>query len=121
MSDEAMQAPGFRETADHRFHDDQHLLRREHAGGYRRGFRGDHSGELCDGEFFAGLGPRYPHHPVYSKMRKSGILLILLDESTASVDPENETIIQKAIGRLIENKTVLIAYKPRSIVACGRP
>ncbi|SYZ33387.1 Iron import ATP-binding/permease protein IrtA [Propionibacterium australiense] len=53
-------------------------------------------------------------------MRKSDILLILLDESTASIDPENETIIQKAIGRLIENKTVLIAYKPRSIVACDK-
>ena len=45
----------------------------------------------------------------------------MLDESTASIDPENETKIQKAIGRLIENKTVLIiAHKLRSIVACDK-
>ena len=47
--------------------------------------------------------------------------VILLDESTASIDPENETKIQKAIGRLIKNKTVLIiAHKLRSIVACDK-
>lgn len=47
--------------------------------------------------------------------------VILLDESTASLDPENETRIQEAIGRLIENKTVLIiAHKLRSIVACDQ-
>jgi len=45
--------------------------------------------------------------------------IILLDESTASIDPENETKIQQAIGRLIQNKTVLIiAHKLRSIVDC---
>ena len=42
--------------------------------------------------------------------------VILLDESTASIDPENETRIQQAIGKLIEDKTVLIiAHKLRSI------
>lgn len=47
--------------------------------------------------------------------------VILLDESTASIDPENETKIQEAIGRLIENKTVLIiAHKLRSIVDCDK-
>lgn len=47
--------------------------------------------------------------------------IILLDESTASIDPENETKIQEAIGRLIENKTVLIiAHKLRSIVDCDK-
>lgn len=47
--------------------------------------------------------------------------VILLDESTASIDPENETKIQKAIGRLIQDKTVLIiAHKLRSIVACDK-
>ena len=47
--------------------------------------------------------------------------VILLDESTASLDPENETKIQKAIGRLVANKTVLIiAHKLRSIVACDK-
>lgn len=47
--------------------------------------------------------------------------VILLDESTASIDPENETKIQEAIGKLIQNKTVLIiAHKLRSIVDCDR-
>lgn len=47
--------------------------------------------------------------------------VILLDESTASIDPENETKIQEAIGKLIQNKTVLIiAHKLRSIVECDK-
>lgn len=47
--------------------------------------------------------------------------IILLDESTASIDPENETKIQEAIGKLIENKTVLIiAHKLRSIIDCDK-
>lgn len=47
--------------------------------------------------------------------------VILLDESTASIDPENETKIQQAIGKLIENKTVLIiAHKLRSVVECDK-
>lgn len=47
--------------------------------------------------------------------------IILLDESTASIDPENETKIQEAIGTLIQNKTVLIiAHKLRSIVDCNK-
>ncbi len=47
--------------------------------------------------------------------------VILLDESTASIDPENETKIQQAIGKLIENKTVLIiAHKLRSVVDCDK-
>ena len=47
--------------------------------------------------------------------------VILLDESTASLDPENETKIQKALSRLIENKTVLIiAHKLRTIMDCDK-
>ena len=47
--------------------------------------------------------------------------IILLDESTASIDPENETKIQEAIGKLVQNKTVLIiAHKLRSIVECDK-
>ena len=34
--------------------------------------------------------------------------VILLDEATASLDAENETLIQQAILRLIKDKTVLI-------------
>lgn len=47
--------------------------------------------------------------------------IILLDESTASIDPENETKIQEAIGKLIRNKTVLIiAHRLRSIMDCNK-
>lgn len=47
--------------------------------------------------------------------------IILLDEATASLDPENETHVQKAIGELIRNKTVvMIAHRLRSIEACNQ-
>ena len=42
--------------------------------------------------------------------------VILLDEATASLDAENETAIQEALSRLIQNKTVLIiAHRMRTI------
>ncbi|MCR4598976.1 MAG: ABC transporter ATP-binding protein/permease [Acetatifactor sp.] len=42
--------------------------------------------------------------------------IILLDEATASLDAENETVIQEALSRLIKNKTVLIiAHRMRTI------
>ena len=34
--------------------------------------------------------------------------IILLDEATASLDVENETMIQTALSRLIKDKTVLV-------------
>lgn len=42
--------------------------------------------------------------------------IILLDEATASLDVENETLIQQALSRLIQNKTVLIiAHRMRTV------
>ena len=42
--------------------------------------------------------------------------VILLDEATASLDAENETEIQKALSKLIRNKTVLvIAHRMRTV------
>ena len=42
--------------------------------------------------------------------------VILLDEATASLDVENETLIQTALSRLIENKTVIIiAHRMRTV------
>jgi len=34
--------------------------------------------------------------------------IVILDEATAYIDPENEAVIQKAIGNLIRNKTVIV-------------
>ncbi len=42
--------------------------------------------------------------------------IILLDEASASLDVENETVIQEALSRLIRNKTVLvIAHRMRTV------
>lgn len=42
--------------------------------------------------------------------------IILLDEATASLDAENETMIQEAVSRLIRNKTVIIiAHRMRTV------
>ena len=47
--------------------------------------------------------------------------IVLLDESTASIDPETETKIQSAIEKLTNGRTVLmIAHRLRSIVNCDR-
>ncbi len=44
--------------------------------------------------------------------------IILLDEATASLDVENETLIQTALSRLIKNKTVLvIAHRMRTVAS----
>lgn len=42
--------------------------------------------------------------------------IILLDEATASLDVENETLIQESLSRLIKNKTVMIiAHRMRTV------
>ncbi|UTC64092.1 ABC transporter ATP-binding protein [Treponema sp. OMZ 788] len=42
--------------------------------------------------------------------------IILLDEATAALDPENETLIQEALSKLVKNKTVIvIAHRLRTI------
>lgn len=47
--------------------------------------------------------------------------IILLDEATASLDVENETFIQTALSRLIENKTVLvIAHRMRTVAGADK-
>lgn len=43
--------------------------------------------------------------------------IVLLDEATASLDPENELLIQEAIGALVKDKTVVvIAHRLHSII-----
>lgn len=47
--------------------------------------------------------------------------IILLDEATASLDVENETLIQSALSRLIQNKTVLvIAHRMRTVAGADK-
>ncbi len=42
--------------------------------------------------------------------------IILMDEATASLDVDNETVIQSALSKLIKNKTVLIiAHRMRTV------
>lgn len=47
--------------------------------------------------------------------------VILLDEATASLDVENETLIQSALSRLIKDKTVLvIAHRMRTVAGADK-
>lgn len=47
--------------------------------------------------------------------------IILLDEATASLDAENESKIQSALGELIKNKTVLIiAHRMRTVLGADK-
>ncbi|OQA19846.1 MAG: Lipid A export ATP-binding/permease protein MsbA [Firmicutes bacterium ADurb.Bin354] len=42
--------------------------------------------------------------------------VIILDEATANVDPENEDRLQKAIAKLTENKTIImIAHRLKTV------
>ena len=47
--------------------------------------------------------------------------IILLDEATASLDVENETLIQESLSKLIENKTVMIiAHRMRTVAGADQ-
>ncbi|VEP17548.1 ABC transporter HlyB/MsbA family protein [Hyella patelloides LEGE 07179] len=43
--------------------------------------------------------------------------IVILDEATAFIDPENESIIQQAISALVQNKTLLIIAHRLSTIA----
>ena len=48
--------------------------------------------------------------------------VILLDEATASLDVDNETMIQESLSQLIKNKTVMIiAHRMRTVAESGKP
>lgn len=47
--------------------------------------------------------------------------IVLLDEATAALDPENEVLIQKAIGALTQDKTVIvIAHRLRALAGADQ-
>lgn len=47
--------------------------------------------------------------------------IVLLDEATASLDPENEVLIQQAVSRLITGKTVIvIAHRLRTVAGADK-
>lgn len=47
--------------------------------------------------------------------------VVLLDEATSSLDPENEAEIQQAISRLVEGRTVVvIAHRLKTVVGADR-
>ena len=47
--------------------------------------------------------------------------VILLDEATASLDAENETLIQESLSKLIQNKTVMIiAHRLRTVAGADK-
>lgn len=47
--------------------------------------------------------------------------IVLLDEATSSVDPDNEVLIQEAINQLVKNKTlIVIAHRLKTIKAADQ-
>ena len=58
----------------------------------------------------------YTHLDVYKRQLLKDAPVILLDEATASLDVENESAVQAALSRLVQNKTVLIiAHRMRTV------
>ena len=46
--------------------------------------------------------------------------IVILDEATAYIDPENEAVIQKAVANLVKDKTVIvIAHRLSTITGAG--
>ncbi|MPM89792.1 Iron import ATP-binding/permease protein IrtA [bioreactor metagenome] len=46
--------------------------------------------------------------------------IVILDEATAYMDPENEAVLGKAISKLLKDKTVIvIAHRLSTIIHCN--
>ena len=47
--------------------------------------------------------------------------IVILDEATAYIDPENEAVVQRAVAKLVEDKTVIvIAHRLSTITDADR-
>ena len=46
--------------------------------------------------------------------------ILLLDEATASLDPDNECEVRSALATACKGKTVVIAHHPNTIVSADR-
>ena len=42
------------------------------------------------------------------RVQKGRALIVVLDEATAYIDPENEALVQRAVGKLVAGRTVLV-------------
>ena len=45
--------------------------------------------------------------------------VIILDEATAYIDPENEAVIQRAVAKLVKDKTVIVIAHRLSTITCA--
>ena len=73
---------------------------------------------ICSGPIYtarvqASIGSMFP---VETAANAKNAPVILLDEATASLDVDNETMIQESLSQLIKNKTVMIiAHRMRTV------
>ena len=67
------------------------------------------------------IGICYAVYRELTSLTNKNAPIILLDEATASLDVENETLIQTALSRLIADKTVLvIAHRMRTVAGADK-
>ena len=82
--------------------------------------------QLCDVFGISAIRDKYPAEISGGEKQRISIArallkdapIVLLDEATASLDPENEVLIQQAISALVAEKTVIvIAHRLQSIMS----
>src|SRR5213076_3199959 len=56
-----------------------------------------------------------------SRRMARAMAMLLLDEATSSLDAESETLVQKALARLMQERTTLvIAHRLATVLSCDR-
>jgi len=80
--------------------------------GLRRGLRGAYANELSGGQ---------RQRVAIARAILKDAPLLLLDEATSSLDAESETLVQKALARLMQERTTLvIAHRLATVLSCDR-